>query len=385
MKILSIEPTPSPNSMKLNMDFSLPNGKKYNFTKEQSAGAPEYIRQLLAIQGVKSVYQVADFIALDRFPKADWQEILSTARKVFGEASSGAISEAIQSDAPLQEAFGEVNVFVQMFRGLPMQVKLTTATEQTRVGLPERFLQAAMKAEASSTNLVMERKWVEQGVRYGSFKEIGEEVAAELAAAYDQQRLDELVEAAFAQNETAAEAKSQSSTAPEIRLEDLSHPDWKVRYAALEKMKPTEQELPYLVKLLDDENQSIRRLATVYLGMIGGKEVLPPLFHALKDKSVSVRRTAGDTLSDLGDPDAIEPMAEALKDKNPLVRWRAARFLYEVGDETALEALRAAQDDSEFEVSLQVKIALERIEGGEAASGTVWQQMTRSLSEKDAE
>ncbi|CFJ51935.1 Conserved virulence factor C [Mycobacterium tuberculosis] len=59
------------------------------------------------------------------------------------------------------------------------------------------------------------------------------------------------------------------------------------------------------------------------------------------------------------------------------MRWRAARFLFEVGDESALEALQEAQNDPEFEVSLQVKMALERIESGEAASGTVWQQMTR--------
>ena len=53
-------------------------------------------------------------------------------------------------------------------------------------------------------------------------------------------------------------------------------------------------------------------------------------------------------------------------------------FLYEVGDETALEALKAAEDDPEFEVSLQVKMAIERIEHGEEAKGSVWKQMTES-------
>ncbi|MDB5084907.1 MAG: lyase HEAT-like repeat domain protein, partial [Bacilli bacterium] len=105
------------------------------------------------------------------------------------------------------------------------------------------------------------------------------------------------------------------------------------------------------------------------------------LFEALKDPSVAVRRAAGDCLSDLGDPRAIEPMAQALKDSSKLVRWRAARFLYEVGDDTAIEALKEAQNDPEFEVSLQVKIALERIEGGIAASGPVWQQMTKALND----
>jgi HEAT repeat protein len=70
-------------------------------------------------------------------------------------------------------------------------------------------------------------------------------------------------------------------------------------------------------------------------------------------------------------------MVNALKDPNKLVRWRAARFLYEVGDDSAVSALQEAGDDPEFEVRMQVKIALERIEGGHAAEGSVWQQMTR--------
>jgi HEAT repeat protein len=115
----------------------------------------------------------------------------------------------------------------------------------------------------------------------------------------------------------------------------------------------------------------------VYLGDIKEPEVLPYLYRALADDTPAVRRTAGDTLSDLGDPAAIPAMVKALKDPNKLVRWRAARFLYEVGDESAVEALKEAAEDQEFEVRMQVKIALERIEGGHTAEGSVWQQMTR--------
>lgn len=93
---------------------------------------------------------------------------------------------------------------------------------------------------------------------------------------------------------------------------------------------------------------------------------------------MTVRRTAGDCISDLGDPSAIEAMIQALKDPSKLVRWRAAMFLYEEGDETALEALKEAEQDPEFEVSLQVKMAIERIEHGEEAKGSVWKQMTES-------
>lgn len=160
---------------------------------------------------------------------------------------------------------------------------------------------------------------------------------------------------------------------------DLDNPDWRIRYQLLEQMDaPTIEDLPVLEKALHDEKASIRRLATVYVGMIEDKESLPLLYKALKDKTVTVRRTAGDCLSDLGLPEATDAMMEALTDPSKLVRWRAAMFLFEVGDERALPALKQAEDDPEFEVSMQVKLAIARIEHGEEAKGSVWKQMTES-------
>lgn len=378
MKILSVEPTPSPNSMKLNMDEKLPEGVKMNFTKQDAANAPEWVKRIFAIEGIKSVYHVSDFIAVERYPNADWKEILSKLREVLGEADSNqkSVSHAIEADEP--PSYGEVKVLVQMFRGIPTQVKLEVGNEQTRFGLPERFAQAVMKIQEFTPNYILERRWEDRGVRYGEVKEIGEEVVKELSAAYDEERLNHLVQLALEHREEEEESLSASTV-----NQMLDNPDWEKRFAALERLNPTSADIPVLVKALEDSNVSIRRLATVYFGMIGGTEVLPYLFRALKDKSVIVRRTAGDVLSDLGDPDAIPAMVEALKDPNKLVRWRAARFLYEVGDETALPALREAENDPEFEISLQVKMAIERIESGEEASGTVWQQMTRAIQETE--
>lgn len=87
-------------------------------------------------------------------------------------------------------------------------------------------------------------------------------------------------------------------------------------------------------------------------------------------------------MSDLGFEEAMEEMMEALKDESKLVRWRAAMFLYEVGDERAIPALKAAEDDPEFEVSMQVKLAIARIEGGEEAKGSVWKQMTEARKQE---
>lgn len=374
MKLVSIEPTPSPNVMKLNVDERLPDGVQRVYTKENVQQAPAVMAKLLSIDGVVSIFHTADFLALERKSNADWQNILAQAREVLHAGADLAVP-ALSQDTE-GAAYGEAQVYIQMFRGIPMQVKVTMGAEQIRAALPERFGQAAVRAGSASPNLIMERKWVEHGVRYGDLREIGEEVAQEIDASYPPERVEQLVEHAMQQGEGEA-PKPVEREKKVVTLDMLDDPDWQKRYAALDRMEPTEEDLPVLEKALRDPKSSIRRLAVVYLGMVGTDEVFPLLYQALQDDSVSVRRTAGDTLSDLGDPRAIGAMCQALKDRNKLVRWRAARFLYEVGDETALEALRAAQNDPEFEVSLQVKMALERIESGEAASGTVWQQMTR--------
>jgi len=389
MKIVSIEPTPSPNSMKINLSESLPKGKKYAFTKEEMDQAPEHLRKLLAIEGVKSVFHAADFIALDRMPKYNWQQILAEAREALGEHTSPEGQKKGGNDnadsAAAKETYGEVKVLVQHFRGIPIQVRVSNEQEELRAALPERFNQAIMKATENHPYLIKERRLEELGVRYGELQDILDEVVQELDASYDDERLSALVQQAV--SGTPEDFSGERNVRPRKRLSpeeiarQLDDPDWKKRYAALEQIDPSPETLPLLVKALQDENTSIRRLATVYLGDIKKPEVLPYLFQALRDENASVRRTAGDTLSDLGDPAAIGPMCEALKDKNKLVRWRAARFLYEVGDESAVSALRAAQNDPEFEVRMQVNMALERIEGGHAAEGSVWQQMTRRNKE----
>ncbi|GED00932.1 conserved virulence factor C family protein [Bacillus atrophaeus] len=371
MKIKSIEPTPSPNTMKVILTEELPAGKSNNYKPDQTEGAPPVVAEILKIEGVKGVYHVADFLAVERNARYDWKDILPQVRSAFGMENT----ESTESRSD-QESFGEVKVFVQMFSGIPMQVKLSDGEREERFGLPERFQQAILKLRSEASNVVFERTWKEQGVRFGDFTEIGHDVTEELQAAYSDERLQRLTEA-------AAEGKGEEKQAVQrksyrVTLEMLDDEDWKQRYAHLEQMDPKEEDISVLAKALDDPKTSIRRQAVVYLGMIESSDVLPLLYKGLEDKTVTVRRTAGDCLSDIGDPKAIPAMIKSLSDSSKIVRWRAAMFLYEVGDESAVEALKAAEDDPEFEVSLQVKMALERIEHGEEAKGSVWKQMTES-------
>ena len=376
MQIKSIEPTPSPNTMKVVLDEELEAGKSNNYKKDNKNEAPPKIQAILDIEGVKGVYHVADFLAIERNAKYDWKEILFHVRKVFGESESP--NEG--TNQKINEHFGEVQVFIQFFKDIPLQVKLTDGTEEKRYGLPERFVHAMNQAQTERDNYVLLRKWVDKGVRYGELDQIGHDIVEELNAAYPEERLNYLVDRA---KHPEKYSKSEKREKKPVTLDMLDATDWKKRYQALEQMPdPTLEDLPVLEKALHDEKASIRRLATVYLGMIEDTKVLPFIYQALKDKSVTVRRTAGDCLSDLGFPEAMEAMMEALKDDSKLVRWRAAMFLYEVGDEKALPALKEAENDPEFEVALQIKMAIERIEGGSEAKGSVWKQMTEARKQQ---
>lgn len=379
MKIVSIEPTPSPYSMKINVDEALPDGKTENYKQgDDLQHAPAYIQQLFAINGVKGIYRVIHFLALERNPRVPWEHILPSVRDVLGTADEYA-DHLDTANTSTEESFGEIKVFIQYFRNIPMQVKLEEGDNEHRFALPKRFMNAVMEASVASDNMLAERKWVEQNPRYGKVEEIGEDVVEEIAASYDMERVDELIKLAV-DNGTGDEAALRPWK--KITLAMLDHPNWKERYAALDRMDPTIEDLPVLDKALDDEKASIRRLATAYLGMIEDPKVLPYLYKALKDKAVNVRRTAGDCMSDLGYKEAIPEMIKTLSDKSRLVRWRAAMFLYEVGDETAIPALREALDDPEFEVRMQAKMALARIESGDKAEGSIWNQMTEAVKKK---
>ncbi|SNT29242.1 HEAT repeat-containing protein [Bacillus sp. OK838] len=372
MKIKSIEPTPSPNTMKINLTEELLAGKSNNYKKDQAEQAPQLIKDLFKIDGVKGVYHVADFLAVERNAKYDWKDILVQIRQVFGEKTEEQSQQTV-----LNEHYGEVAVAIQQFKGIPMQIKASDSQHEKRFALPEYFIKGIAAAQKEDDNVVMLRKWKDYGVRYGDMEDIVKEVSDELIAAYPEERINRLVAAA----KEMVDTKETFLKRPKNKLtaEMLNDESWEKRYQALEQMEdPTVGDIPVLDMALSDSKVSIRRLAVVYLGMIEDRKVLPSLYKAMKDKSAAVRRTAGDCLSDLGFEEAMGEMSQALSDRNKLVRWRAAMFLYEAGNETTLPLLKQAEQDPEFEVALQVKMAIDRIENGEEAKGSVWKQMTES-------
>ncbi len=368
--------------MKLNLDERLAKGVAITYAHEKRRDCPAYIEKILAIPGVSSVFRVEDFIAIQRKPTAEWEDILSQACAVleYTSVNNAKPEPAGTSD----EKWREVMVSVQYFRDLPMLVKVSSGNETTRLPLPERFGKAIERAMGASENMLMERKWKDEGLRYGDLRDVGEAVVGEISAIYDEKKLNELVERAYHPDLQKPVKANEEELGELVRA--FESPRWEARFAALKELgrnataQIDAQALSLIIRATKDPKMSIRRLAVVFLGLIKTPEVLAPVCEALKDEAVGVRRSAGDALTDLGDRRAIGQMVETLKDPNKLVRWRASRFLYELGDESALPALREAQDDREFEVAMQIRQAIERIESGKVGQGPVWRQMTQGTN-----
>src|SRR5581483_4903832 len=98
MQITSIETTPNPNSMKLNLDQNL--GAAITYTPE-SPSPPYFVQKLLQMGGLQSVFVCADFVTLNKDPRIDWRPILEKATLLLtGSAqSAGEIKSPLTSQS----------------------------------------------------------------------------------------------------------------------------------------------------------------------------------------------------------------------------------------------------------------------------------------------
>ena len=265
MKILSIEPTPSPNSMKVIIDQDLPFGKSFNYTKDNITQASEELQAIFAVEGVKGIYHVSNFLAVERNAKFAWENILADIRRAIG----GEAAEVEQQQ--FNEHYGEVNVQVQMYKAIPLQIKAFDGEGEIRLSAGDRFTSAfkRLQFKVNDANYIFERKWVDFGVRYGDKEQVAQEVLKEVDALYPQHRVETIVETANTEVVTAAQERK------EVTLEDyVQVEDWQQRFQLLDQLPdPEVKDIPLLEKALEDEQMSIRRLATVYLGMIEDEQI----------------------------------------------------------------------------------------------------------------
>ncbi|MHA6260845.1 NifU N-terminal domain-containing protein [Sporosarcina sp. CAU 1771] len=83
MKILSIEPTPNPNSMRIVMDTELPTGTSFNLKKSDADTATEPMASLLKVNGINGIYHVMNFMAVERSGDVEWDTILADVQAII--------------------------------------------------------------------------------------------------------------------------------------------------------------------------------------------------------------------------------------------------------------------------------------------------------------
>ena len=384
MKLRSIETTPSPNCMKLNLDAQTLTKPLTLKAGEPTVDVPEIFQNLLAIEGIQSIFVVSDFVTLTRKGSVDWQPILTAAGEVLGlaeDAESDLNEKLADVSHPKEKSaaqnFGQVEVAIQKFRGIPVQVRVMDDAQQSRVALPERFNQALQRAiAATDANYVAERIWAPYQPQFGEVEAIAQQIAEELDSLINDQDL-----AVLEQQAITTDLKAVASKPSQQRLlADLQSPDWKQRLKAIQTIAIDEETFSAVVETLKDDRATIRRWAAALLGASERSDAVDRLAEVLRsDPSPIVRRTAGDALSDLGHTQASGAMMAALSDSSGLVRWRAGRFFNELGDESAIEALtRAVEAESEFDVRVELTAAIDRIRAGKASQLPMWMRISNA-------
>lgn len=367
MEIVRIEPTPSPNTMKVVLNKKREDNQSSTYTKVKD-GQPDFINRLLEVEGVKSIFHVIDFLAVDKAPKADWETLLPNITAALSNESE---TEANEAPAP-DEHYGEIKAEVLKFKGIPYQIKLTTANDEQRRQLPDYFVDTMLAAQKDDDNVVFMRKWEDLGTRYGELEEVMDNVEEELIALYPESKLNELKEEALNTDIVVPTTHYQHVTVDEFNAAE----DWKAQLRMLKSFPtPTKEDYPLIEAALNHPKIPIRREAIVLASMVEDECVLPYMYQGLHDKNPGVRRTAGDGLSDLGFKEALPEMEKALDDPQKIVRWRAAMFIFDEGSEAQLPALKAHENDEAYEVKLQIQMAISRIEKGDEALGSVWKQI----------
>lgn len=387
MKLRSIETTPSPNCMKLNLDASAIAKPVTLNAGDEAVDIPIVFQDLLAIEGVQSIFWMGNFVTLTRRGSVDWPTILAAAGALIGIAADAdaGLSDSLQADksgedtaesGAVKRNFGQVEVAVQMFRSIPVQVRAIGDGEQARVALPDRFNQALQRAiVATGADYVTERIWSPYQSQFGSPAKIARQVADELDILTSDHDLALLEESA-----ANAERAARPLEVQQTLLKELQQSDWKRRLKAIQQIEVNAETFTSVVMALKDDRIAIRRWAAALLGASEKSEAVGPLCEALRaDSSPIVRRTVGDALSDLGNASAMAAMVEALQDASGLVRWRAGRFLNEVGNHATLPALiKAAESEGEFDVRVEMLAAIDRIESGRVSQLPMWMRISQS-------
>lgn len=148
-----------------------------------------------------------------------------------------------------------------------------------------------------------------------------------------------------------------------------------VRYETLYPMEYIEElgknVVEPLVQGLKNRHPGVRKVAAVWLGVIGDKEVSEPLIEALKDEDEWVSLAAVHALGKIGDERAIEPLRQALEQCRFYYQRKCVADAIGTIDQTAIEPyvvmFKRAIEKSDLDKARKVITGLEKIGNEKAA------------------
>ncbi|MFQ5893185.1 MAG: NifU N-terminal domain-containing protein [Nitrospinota bacterium] len=72
---VSVQPTPNPNSAKFVLDRPVSGGEMRSYMRKEEAAGDPLGEAIFAIEGVETVFMMADFITVNKASEADWADL----------------------------------------------------------------------------------------------------------------------------------------------------------------------------------------------------------------------------------------------------------------------------------------------------------------------
>ncbi|CAB1118288.1 unnamed protein product [Ectocarpus sp. CCAP 1310/34] len=381
MRVSGIESTPNPSSFKFDLDQTLygpgsgataTRGITYSraVVQQQQAEVPEAILRLLEIQGVDSVYALADWLCLNKKPSAKWDAIVPAAVKALGGAASSLdpltllmASGGEGGSAWKRSEMDGIAIRLQVSNGIPIQVEACPpGGTPLRRKLSSRFVEAMTEFVAGSGDemaFFKGREWLPRGVRYPAEEggddedghgeeltgatskktaaEFAEEALAaavdEVELAYHESRLRGAVHAALNLLQKNAEAAEASAAAPAAAAATSGESTAEVRAATTVLQRSPAADKGEVVAAVD---------TLCALAGDGSKDALDALvgFAASGEGPVPARRAAVAYIGGAGDAAGsagLKAVSAVFRgDNNAGVRRTAGDALSDLGDPAAI-------------------------------------------------
>lgn len=77
MKVLQIDATPNPDSMKITLDFDKEGSRSATYDRIEDDN-PKFINDLLKIEGVRSLFHAINFVTVDKKSDYEWDQLIDS-------------------------------------------------------------------------------------------------------------------------------------------------------------------------------------------------------------------------------------------------------------------------------------------------------------------